>query len=105
MAGLRIPDSSKEIGMSEAKLLVVEDSKTQRAFYASVLEGHYDTRFATQGKEALALVEDDTPDVILLDVEMPEMDGYEVCRRLREQGLDMPILFISAHVELQERLQ
>ena len=91
--------------MSEAKLLVVEDSKTQRAFYASVFEGHYATRFATQGKEALALVEEDTPDVILLDVEMPEMDGYEVCRRLREEGLDMPILFISAHVELQERLQ
>lgn len=90
--------------MSEARLLIVEDSKTQRAFYAGVFEGHYALRFATNGKEALACVAEEVPDVILLDVEMPEMDGYEVCRQLRGQDHAMPILFVSAHVELSERL-
>lgn len=91
--------------MSEARLLIVEDSKTQRAFYATVFEGHYALRFATNGKEALDCVTEEVPDVILLDVEMPELDGYEVCRLLREQEHAMPILFVSAHVELSERLQ
>lgn len=91
--------------MSEARLLIVEDSKTQRAFYAGVFEGHYALRFATNGKEALDCVAQEVPDVILLDVEMPEMDGYEVCRQLRAQEHVMPILFVSAHVELSERLQ
>lgn len=91
--------------MSEARLLIVEDSKTQRAFYASVFEGHYTLRFATNGKEALDCVAEEVPDVILLDVEMPELDGYEVCRQLRAQEHVMPILFVSAHVELSERLQ
>lgn len=91
--------------MSEARLLIVEDSKTQRAFYAGVFEGHYALRFATNGKEALDCVAQEVPDVILLDVEMPEMDGYQVCSQLRAQEHGMPILFVSAHVELSERLQ
>src|SRR5574343_800603 len=91
--------------MSEARLLIVEDSKTQRAFYAGVFEGHYALRFATNGKEALNCVAQEVPDVILLDVEMPEMDGYEVGSQLRAQEHGMPILFVSAHVELSERLQ
>ena len=91
--------------MAEARLLIVEDSKTQRAFYGSVFEGHYTLRFATNGKEALDCVATEVPDVILLDVEMPELDGYAVCRQLRAQEHEMPILFVSAHVELSDRLQ
>ncbi|MEQ6290322.1 response regulator [Vogesella sp. GCM10023246] len=91
--------------MSEATLLIVEDSQSQCALYRSLFDGQYNLRFAANGQAALTSVAQQLPDAILLDVEMPDMDGYAVCRQLREAGHELPILFVSAHGKLEDRLQ
>ncbi|MBK1642156.1 hypothetical protein CKO12_09755 [Chromatium okenii] len=63
-------------------VLVVDDVPNNIEVLLGALERDYDTQFATSGAEALALVQNEKPDLILLDVMMPGMDGYEVCRRL-----------------------
>ncbi len=62
---------------------------------------------ATNGKEALSQIEKETPDLILLDVMMPEMDGYEVCRQLKnmDETKDVPVIFISAPSETPEKIK
>jgi diguanylate cyclase (GGDEF)-like protein len=81
-----------------AVILVVDDEVSNIEVLSSVLEDDYDLSFATSGKEALAVVDQITPDLVLLDVMMPEMDGYEVCRRLKEipKMADVPIIFSTA---------
>lgn len=71
--------------MSErAKVLVVDDDASVReAFQAILAADNHEVSFATNGAEALAELQKHVPDVILLDVMMPQMDGYEVCRRLK----------------------
>jgi len=80
-------------------ILIVDDESVAR----DVLEGFlfregYKLTFASNGPEALALVEKSPPDTILLDVMMPEMDGYEVCRRLKSDGRwrHIPIILVTA---------
>lgn len=67
----------------------------------------YDTAFATDGFEALAILEDLSPDLILLDVSMPNIDGFEVCRRIKlhEKTSKMPIIFLTAHMEKERVLE
>ncbi|WP_174874488.1 response regulator transcription factor [Vogesella oryzae] len=91
--------------MTEATLLIVEDSQSQCALYRNLFDTQYSLRFAANGQEALASVAQQQPDAILLDVEMPDMDGYAVCSQLRAAGHEMPILFVSAHSQLEDRLQ
>ncbi len=68
------------------KILVVDDSRLVIDIVKMRLEMHgYEVRLATNGEEALACIEEEVPDLMVLDVQMPGMDGYEVCRRLREQ--------------------
>ncbi|RMF87371.1 MAG: hybrid sensor histidine kinase/response regulator [Nitrospirae bacterium] len=80
-------------------LLVVDDDELNREIYRRHLEGAgHRVVTAASGEEALAYVERAVPDLILLDVHMPGMDGFTVCRRIRERpgGEDIPILFITA---------
>lgn len=68
-----------------SKILVVDDSKMVTDIVKMRLEMYgYDVRLAHSGEDALANIADDVPDLMVLDVQMPGMDGYEVCRRLRE---------------------
>ena len=68
------------------KILVVDDSRLVLDIVKMRLEMHgYEVRLANSGEEALDLIEDDMPDLMVLDVQMPGMDGYEVCRLLRER--------------------
>jgi CheY-like chemotaxis protein len=77
------------VGLRESmaeKILVVDDSRLVIDIVKMRLEMHgYDVRLAASGEEALAAIEQDVPDLMVLDVQMPGMDGYEVCRRLRER--------------------
>jgi CheY-like chemotaxis protein len=70
-----------------SRVLVVEDSRTQAAALGALLEEHgYSVTIARSGEEALDLVPQQTFDVVISDVVMPGIDGFELCRRLKEQA-------------------
>jgi diguanylate cyclase (GGDEF)-like protein len=81
-----------------ARVLVVDDLPLNIEILSEALERDYDVQFATSGSEALALIEKMPPDIILLDVMMPDMNGYEVCRRIKENPLSshIPVIFVTA---------
>ena len=78
-------------------VLLVDDSPTNIDVLAKVLEG-YDILFATRGAEALERAAAEDPDLILLDVMMPDLDGFEVCQRLKadERLRKIPVVFVTA---------
>ncbi len=81
------------------KILVVDDTPENLSILTEILTRQgYKVRSASSGSEALAIVQKELPDLILLDVLMPNMDGYEVCRYLKTDGRtrEIPIIFISA---------
>ncbi len=87
-----------------AKVLVVEDEELARVTLARYLSTQYDVVAARTGEEGFALALEDPPDVIVLDITLPGVDGITVCRQLRERGLDMPILFLTARGEEIDKL-
>ncbi|MGD9223525.1 MAG: response regulator, partial [Desulfobacteraceae bacterium] len=90
------------------KILVVDDSLTVRMEIKEIFEaGGYEVLLAQTGRQCLELLETEQPDIILLDVKMPEMDGYEVCRRLKsnEHGQSVPVIFISASGETASKVE
>lgn len=80
------------------KVLIVDDDPVNVAVLASALKGLYDVETAADGPTALAALDVHTPDLVLLDVMMPEVDGLEVCRRIRAHPTlgDTPVIFITA---------
>ena len=80
------------------RLLIVDDTQSNLEVLLGILSDDYDVRVALDGEKALRLVGRIQPHLILLDVMMPQMDGYEVCRRIRamEDMRDVPILFLTA---------
>jgi putative two-component system response regulator len=86
-------------------ILVVDDAPENIAVATGALKDTYRTKVATNGFRALLLAEaEDRPDLILLDVMMPAMDGYEVCRRLKENPAtaDIPVIFLTGQTEVAE---
>jgi DNA-binding response OmpR family regulator len=82
------------------KILVAEDDQLTRKGLIEVLEAEgYETVEAADGAEALALFDQTEPDVVCLDIMMPKIDGYEVCRQLRARPSEVPVIFISAKSE------
>lgn len=79
-------------------ILVVDDIVENVAVLAEILSDGFDVRFATSGPEALALIARSPPDLILLDVVMPDMDGYQVCALLKRdpETRDLPVIFVTA---------
>jgi len=76
--------------------MVVEDDESLARWIADYLSSHgYLVTVATRGDEALALIENDAPDLVVLDLNLPVLDGLEVCRRARE-FFDKPILMLTA---------
>jgi len=87
-----------EMQNTPATVLVVDDAPSNLAILTETLRSEFDVRIATSGPEALRLVRETPPDLILLDILMPDMDGYEVCRRLKAQAStrNIPIIFLTA---------
>lgn len=82
--------------MKRNRILVVDDDPSIRKFVKANLEARdYQALMADDGDEAIKIIEEELPDLILLDIMMPKMDGYEVCQRVREWS-DIPIIMISA---------
>jgi len=89
-------------------ILIVDDTETGREILDALLHSPvYQLAFACSGPEALVKAEELTPDLILLDVMMPGMDGFEVCRRLRANPrlAEIPIILVTALDDRQSRLQ
>jgi putative two-component system response regulator len=86
-------------------ILVADDSDDIRSLFAAILKEIYDVKLAANGKDALRLAEEEPqPDLILLDVRMPGMDGYEACSRLKSNPLTaaIPVMFVSAASETRD---
>lgn len=89
-------------------ILIVDDNADTLALLGRILnESGYRVRPASNGRHALKSVAARLPDLILLDVKMPEMDGYEICRRLKskEKSRNIPVIFISAHGETAKKVE
>jgi sigma-B regulation protein RsbU (phosphoserine phosphatase) len=87
------------------KILVVDDERLNINVLVDLLKPNYKMMAAKNGEQALKAVKiDNPPDLILLDIMMPEMDGYEVCRRLKadETTRDIPVIFITAMAETSD---
>jgi len=86
-------------------ILIVDDNDAIREMQVAVLESaNYSVRDAASGSHALALAEETRPQLVLMDITMPGMTGYQVLDQLREKyGLDLPIVMVSALPEDEER--
>jgi len=93
---------------SKGNILVVDDALINLRLLSRALEEHgYNVQTATNGPHALEAVQAELPDLILLDIMMPEMDGYTVCARLKEDACtrDIPVIFISALDETLDKVK
>jgi DNA-binding response OmpR family regulator len=93
--------------MSKRKILVVDDSAlVAEAVKAKLEANNYDVQLAYSGEEALDKVSGELPDLMILDVYMPGIDGFEVCRRLRErpETQSLPIVMLSSRGNIKEKL-
>ncbi|HET6326500.1 MAG TPA: SpoIIE family protein phosphatase [Planctomycetaceae bacterium] len=85
------------IDLSESRVLIVDDVKANVDVLVEALRGEFKLSVALNGEAALRSAEQVPPDLVLLDIMMPGMDGYEVCRRLRASShtRDVPVMFLS----------
>jgi two-component system KDP operon response regulator KdpE len=91
--------------MVKTRVLLVDDEPGIRRFVGASLRAEgYEVSLATDGEEALRAVEETLPDLVILDIRMPKMDGLEVCRRTREWS-HVPIIMLSAMDEEQDRVK
>ena len=83
------------------RVLMIDDSTAERDLYAFMLEGYLRVLTAARGAEGLELAERERPDAIVLDVMMPEMNGWEVCRRLKSNPhtASIPVIMLTAQDE------
>ena len=95
----------KSVSSAALKALVVDDEPSLVELLGTVLryEG-WQVRTAPNGAVALKLVKEFMPDVIVLDVMMPDLDGFEVLKRLRSEGNDVPVLFLTARDATEDRV-
>src|SRR3954454_19490280 len=87
------------------RILIVDDNETNRDILAARLATHgYDLSHAGDGEEALEAVKAQQPDLVLLDVMMPKLDGFEVCRRLKNDPTlpFMPIILVTAKADSKD---
>jgi DNA-binding response OmpR family regulator len=89
------------------KILTVDDESLNNEIVQEILSYDYDVKTATTGDEALKIAPDFQPNLILLDIMMPGMDGYEVCRRLRANSAlrDTTIIMVSAKEAIEDKVK
>ena len=88
-----------------ATVLVVDDTPDNLSLMSALLKDHYKVKVANHGERGLRIANSDTPpDLILLDIMMPDIDGYEVCRRLKAEPRtrDIPVIFLTARSEVED---
>lgn len=96
--------------MDRKRVLIVDDDAGVRLTVKKFLEfsriANFEISEAADGGECLKVVQDiGRFDLILLDIEMPDMDGFEVCRTLREVDSSVPIIFVTSHADVEHRVK
>jgi len=87
------------------RVLVVDDEKSISDLIATSLRFvGFDVRTAATGSEALTVAEDFKPQAVVLDVMLPDLDGFEVCRQLRSEGLNIGVLFLTAKDGMEDKV-
>ena len=91
--------------LSECRVLVVDDMKANVDMLVEALRGEHKLSVALDGEAALRAVQKSPPDLLLLDIVMPGLDGYEVCRRLRADPAtrEIPIMFLSSLEDVKDK--
>ena len=88
------------------RVLVVDDERNICFLLEVALRQQgFEVQVATTGREALDALSRQAPDIVLLDVMLPDLDGFEVCRRMREAGVRVPILFLSAKDTTEDKVR
>lgn len=90
---------------SECTVLIVDDTEENLDILVEALADDYEVSVAMEGESALESLEMEVPDIILLDIMMPEMDGYEVCKRIKanKNTKDVPIIFLTAVTDIDSK--
>ncbi|MEA2331629.1 MAG: two-component system, OmpR family, response regulator MprA [Thermoleophilaceae bacterium] len=87
------------------RILIVDDDRSLRdALRRALVLGGYDTVSAENGQEALTQAAGSAPDAVVLDIGLPDVDGLEVCRRLRDAGNRVPVLMLTARDAIEDRI-
>lgn len=93
--------------MDAKRILIVDDEELNREYLTHLLSSHYTVTAVSDGEQAIQSASNDLPSLILLDIQMPGIDGYETCRRLKEdsQTHDCPVIFVSSNDQEEEILK
>jgi two-component system, OmpR family, response regulator len=92
--------------MAGERLLLVDDEENLRSMLEAALRhSGFDVAVATTGREAIDAVPETRPDVIVLDVMLPDLDGFAVCKRLRSEGTQTPVLFLTARDTTDDKVR
>jgi len=88
----------------DTKILIVDDSRVNYTVLQSIFKNKCKTLIADHGESAYEMAVKETPDIILLDIVLPDIDGYEVCRRLKDnpKTREIPVIFITANVDAKD---
>jgi two-component system, OmpR family, response regulator len=87
-------------------VLVVEDQESIRALLSRLLRSeHYDVRFADDGEAGLDAIRRTPPDLVCLNIELPKKDGMEVLIEMRQNGIDIPVIILTGHDEVRDRVR
>lgn len=103
----RLTDVSEQLRKGEYEVLIVDDSEDFLSFMTEMLSDIYKVRVAHNGKEALQMVGEHKPDIILSDVMMPEMDGNELCRAIKENPKTerIPFVMLTARLSTDYKIE
>jgi CheY-like chemotaxis protein len=104
MAKAHVTTASTEGGMEENLLIIDDIPENIQVLGHALAKEHYSVSFATDGQQALDMIAENDFDLILLDIMMPHMDGYEVCRRLKNVPgkKEVPVIFLTARTETED---
>lgn len=102
-----LPKTADTANMQNKEVLIVDDSDDFLSFMAEMLGEHYKVRTAVNGKDALVKIREHMPDIILSDVMMPEMDGNELCRRVKADPLmaSIPFVMLTARLSTEHKIE
>jgi DNA-binding response OmpR family regulator len=92
-------------GKRRRRVLIVEDEPALRLSYERAFNPRYDLVFASTGAEALKQLEEHRPDVAVLDMRLPDTDGVDLLRRIRQSQPELPVIITTAYMSIEPQLK